>query len=317
MPFFSVIIPLYNKENYVENTLKSILKQTFTDYEIVLINDCSTDTSVTKVAPYLSNKIKIIHHNINKGLSASRNTGIKSANAHYLAFLDADDLWKSNYLEKIHSLIINFPEASLFATNYEEIFEKEKAITTALNIKKNKQDGIIADFFEANLQQPIYCPSSLCVHKEAFETIGFYDETITYSEDVDFNIRANLNFKLAYSSDILVQGIKLDSNRITNNGLKGKKIPDLDSYELLAIGNKSLKKYLDINRYMFANNYKKEKDWVNFKKLKNGIHSNSKISGLNIKQRILLELPSFVLVFISKMKLFFQKKGVQFSSFSK
>jgi len=185
------------------------------------------------------------------------------------------------------------------------------------NIKKNQKDGIINDFFEVNLQQPIYCHSSLCVRKRAFETIGFYNETITYSEDVDFNIRANLNLKLAYSIEILVQVIKLDSNSITKNGMKDKKIPDLDSYEPFAIGNKSLKKYLDISRYMFANNYKKEYDCANFKKLKNGINPNPKISGLNLKQRILLELPPFMLVFISKLKLFFQKKGFQFSSFSK
>ena len=317
MPFFSVIISLYNKENYIENTLESVLNQTFTDYEVLLINDCSTDTSVAKVTPFLSEKITLIHHIKNKGLSASRNTGIKKATSNYIVFLDADDLWKPSFLEKINTLITNFPEAHLFATNYEEIYQKEKTITTALGIKKNRTDCIIDDFFEVSLQQPLYCPSSLCVRKETFETIGFYDETITYGEDVDFNIRANLKFKLAYSSEILVQGIKTDTNRITNKGMKDRKIPDFDSYESLASKNKSLKKYLDINRYMFASNYKKENDLVNFRILKSGIHPNPKISGLNSKQRILLELPSFVLVIISKLKLFFQKKGFQFSSFSK
>ncbi len=317
MSFFSIIVPLYNKENYVENTLKSIISQTFTDYEVLIINDCSTDASVAKVTPFLSEKIRLIHHDNNKGLSATRNTGIKNAKSEYVAFLDADDLWKPTFLETIKSLIANFEEAALFGTNYEEIYANKKTITTALNLNKNQKNGIITDFFEVNLQQPIYCPSSLCVRKKAIETIGFYDETITYSEDVDFNIRANLKFKLAYSSEILVQGIKLDANRITNNGFKGKKIPDLNSYEHFANGNKSLKKYLDINRYMFASNYKKENDLVNFRILKKGIHPNPKISGLNTKQRILLEFPSFILVSISKLKLFFQKKGIQFSSFSK
>lgn len=317
MPFFSVIVPLYNKENYVENTLKSVLNQIFTDYEVLIINDCSTDKSVEKTTPFLSEKITIIHHHKNKGLSASRNTGIKNAKSDYVVFLDADDLWKPSFLETIKSLIDNFKDASLFATNYEEIYANKKTISPILNLNKNSKKGIINDFFEVNLKQPMYCPSSLCVRKKAIETIGFYDETITYSEDVDFNIRANLMFKLAYSSEILVQGIKLDSNRITNKGMKGKKIPDLDNYEKIGIQNKSLKKYLDINRYMFANNYKKEKDIENFKKLKKQIHPNPKISGLNIKQRILLELPSVILITISKLKIFLQKKGIQFSSFSK
>lgn len=317
MSFFSIIIPLFNKENFIENTLRSVLNQTFTDYEVVIINDCSTDASVKKVTPFLSEKIRLIQHNNNKGLSATRNIGIKNAKSEYVAFLDADDLWKPRFLETIKSLIDNFEEAALFGTNYEEIYENKKTITPILNLNNIPKSGIINDFFEVNLKQPIYCPSSLCVLKKAIETIGFYDETITYSEDVDFNIRANLQFKLAYSSEILVQGIKLDANRITNNCFKYKKIPDLDSYEHFATGSKSLKKYLDINRYMLASNYKKENDLVNFRILKNGIHPNPKISGLNIKQRILLELPSFILVAISKLKLFFQKKGFQFTSFSR
>jgi glycosyltransferase involved in cell wall biosynthesis len=317
MSFFSVIIPLFNKENYIENTLRSILNQTFTDYEVLIINDCSTDASVAKITPFLSEEIKLIQNESNKGLSATRNTGIKNANCDYVAFLDADDLWKPSFLETIKSLIDNYEEAALFATNYEEIYANKKTISTALNIEKTKKDGIITDFFDINLKQPLYCPSSLCVRKKVIESIGFYDETITYSEDVDFNIRANIQFRLAYSSEILVQGIKLDPNRITNNGMKGKKIPDFNSYESLAIDNKSLKQYLDINRYMLANNYKKENDLVNYRILKSEIHPNPKISGLNIKQRILLELPNFILVSISKLKFFFQKRGIQFTSFSK
>jgi glycosyltransferase involved in cell wall biosynthesis len=317
VPFLSIIIPLYNKEKFVGATIKSVLTQTYTDFEIIIVEDCSTDNSKSIASQFISENVKIIQHEKNKGLSASRNSGIRNANSDYVVFLDADDVLKPNYLEKIFSLIQNFPEASIFATNYEEIFEKEKAITPTLSMKKFEKDGIISDFFEANLQQPIYCPSSMCVRIKVFETIGFYDETVTYGEDVDFNIRANLKFKLAYSYEILVQGVKLDENRITNNNLKGKKIPDFDSYEHLTVGNKSLKKYLDTNRYMFANNYKKENDLVNFRKLQNGIHPNPSISGLNYKQLILLGMPVFLLKFIARVKQIFLKKGVSFSSFSK
>jgi hypothetical protein len=104
-------------------------------------------------------------------------------------------------------------------------------------------------------------------------------------------------------------------NKITNTSLKNKTITDFDFYEPLAVSNKSLKKYLDINRYMMASNYKKQKDLINFKKLKSGINKSPKISGLNIKQRILLELPPFALQLISKLKLAFLKKGKRFSSF--
>ncbi|HBK83479.1 MAG TPA: glycosyltransferase family 2 protein, partial [Flavobacterium sp.] len=116
MPFFSVIIPLYNKENYVENALKSILKQSFTDYEIIIVNDCSTDNSVSIIESHLHENVRLIHHEKNKGLSAARNTGVKNAKADYVTYLDADDLWKPTFLTTIHRLILNFPEAKIYGT---------------------------------------------------------------------------------------------------------------------------------------------------------------------------------------------------------
>lgn len=315
MAFFSVIIPLYNKENYVENTLKSVLDQSFQDFEVLIIDDCSTDKSKQKVSPFVCEKIKIIQHQTNKGLSASRNTGIQNSNSNFLAFLDADDTWDKNYLEKIYELTQKFPEAHLFATHYLEIYSENIAVKTSSNLKNFNKDGIVPDFFESNLHQNIYCPSSLCVKKEVFEKIGGYDTKINYGEDVDFNIRANCSFQLAYSNTALVNNIMFSENKITNSSLKDKTITNFDFYEPLAASNKSLKKYLDINRYMMASNYKKQNALIHFKRLKSGINKNSKISGLNLKQRILLELPPFVLRLISKIKLTFLKKGKRFSSF--
>ncbi len=316
-PFFSVVIPLFNKENFIATTIKSVLSQTFIDFEIIIVEDCSIDSSKKIASQFVSDNIKIVQHEKNKGLSASRNTGIRNANSDYIVFLDADDEMKTTYLEKIVSLIQNFPEASIFASNYEELFEKEKSIATELSLTKFEKDGIINDFFEANLKQPLYCQSSLCVRKSAFETIGFYDETIKYSEDVDFNIRANSVLKLAYTKEILVRVTKFDAKQITNCSMKDKKIPDFDSYETLAKDNASLKKYLDLNRYMLANNLKKENDLVRFHELKKGISKNPEISGLNYKQRVLLELPVFAVRIVSNIKQFFLKKGILFSSFSK
>jgi glycosyltransferase involved in cell wall biosynthesis len=173
MPFFSIVIPLYNKESFIENTIKSVLNQRYTDFELVIINDCSTDSSLELVSRFDDPRIKIITHQKNKGLSASRNTGIQNAAADYIAFLDADDLWKPNFLSEIHQLITDFPEASLFATNYEEIIGKNRAVIPSNGAVKLIKNSILEDFFEINLSQPLYCPSSLCVKKDVFENIGF------------------------------------------------------------------------------------------------------------------------------------------------
>lgn len=315
MAYFTVIIPLYNKENHIEETLKSVFNQTFQDFEVIIVEDCSTDNSKQKAASIISEKTRIIQHEVNKGLSASRNTGIENANSEFLAFLDADDIWHKEFLEKIHQLTQDFPNAHLFGTNYTEVYPKKVSVVPSSNLKNFIKDGIVPDFFESNLYQNIYCPSSLCVKKEVFEKIGGYNTMINYGEDIDFNIRANSIFNLAYSNTVLAYNIMYSENKITNSSLKNKTITDFDFYEPLAGSNKSLKKYLDINRYMMASNYKKQNDLVNWQKLKKGIHKNPEISGLNIKQRILLELPPFALQLISKLKLAFLKKGKRFSSF--
>ncbi|UQD57608.1 glycosyltransferase family A protein [Flavobacterium sp. K5-23] len=315
MPFFSVIIPLFNKEKHIEATLKSVLNQTFNDFEIIIINDGSTDQSVEKVLPFESKKTTLFHHPQNKGLSASRNTGIKHACSSYIVFLDADDIWKPNYLQKISSLINNFTEARIYATNYLEIYANTIAIKPKLNLKNFKNDGIVADFFESSLSQPIYCPSGLCVEKSVLEKIGFYNEQITFGEDVDFNIRANNLFKLAYSPENLVEYTMFSENKITNSELRNKTITDFDSYESLTQNNRSLKKYLDFNRYIMAKQYKIENDTLNFDKIKKRIDSNPEISGLNYKQRFLLNSPLFLLKIIKKIKIGLLEKGIRITTY--
>ena len=169
MAYFTVIIPLYNKENHIEETLKSVLNQTFQDFEVIIVEDCSTDNSKQKAEAIISEKIRIIQHEANKGLSASRNTGIHNADSDFLAFLDADDIWHEEFLEKIHQLTQEFPNAHLFGTNYTEVYPKKVTVVPSSNLKNFIKDGIVPDFFESNLHQNIYCHCSLCVKKEVFK----------------------------------------------------------------------------------------------------------------------------------------------------
>lgn len=311
MPFFSVIIPLYNKEKFVENAVNSILQQTFSDFEIIIVEDCSIDKSLEVVSKIQSEKIKIIYHDKNKGLSAARNTGIKNSNAKYITFLDADDNWKPNYLAKINSLIQQFPEAKLWATNYEELYPNNLILLPKNNSAYLGNDVIIPDFFQISLAQPLYCSCSLCVEKSVFEKVGLYDEKITFGEDIDFNIRANSSYKLAYSKEALVTYTMFSENQITNTSLKNKVIPDFDAYEKLRNENSSLKKYLDFNRYVFAKYYKIRNDTLNFNKMKDGIN----LKNLNLKQRILLNSPIFLLKAINKIKSFFIRRRIQIATY--
>lgn len=113
MPFFSVIIPVYNAAEYISDCLHSVIGQTCKDFEIIIVNDGSTDDSMQKVSEFFEAfpdfEPKIIHHPRNRGLGAARNSGIFRANGKYIALLDADDYWAITRLEKIASYLEIFP----------------------------------------------------------------------------------------------------------------------------------------------------------------------------------------------------------------
>lgn len=302
MPYFSVVIPLYNKQNYIAATLQSVLAQTFTDFEVIIVNDVSTDNSVAVAQSVNDTRIHIINHEKNRGLSASRNTGIVNTSAAYVAFLDADDIWKPEFLESIHQLINDYPEADLFGTNYDEIHPGGITIHHFVSIKT----GIITDFFRKELNQHIYCFSSFCVRKKAFEKIGLFSENITMGEDVDFNVRANLICKLAYCDKAMAEITMHSENQITHSTLSDKTIIDHEYYEKANPYNTDLKKYLDFHRYTMAKRYKLDKNPAAYKKLAKSITLNN----LNYKQIILLYSPVFVLKLIKKIKAKLIQKGI-------
>lgn len=310
MPFFTVIIPLYNKEKYIENAIKSILNQTFTDFEVLIVNDCSTDKSVAIASEFLSEKVQLIHHEKNSGLAATRNTGIKKATSNYVTFLDADDLWKPHFLEKIFQLIQNFPEAKIFATNYEEIWDKViKKPHNELTSSVKHYSGYI-NFFKTNIKQGLYNHGSVCLHKEVYEKVGYYNENIQLSQDLDFNIRANYSYKLAYDNSVQMSYFMQTDNQLTRSSIVNKTIPDYDAYEKWTKNNSDLKKYLDFERYILAKRLKKNND-MRWKKMIASIDSIN----LNWKQNLLLRLPGFALNLIEKIKLILLKLGIKLSTY--
>jgi glycosyltransferase involved in cell wall biosynthesis len=310
MAFFTVIIPLYNKEKYIENAIKSVLNQTFTDFNLVIVNDCSIDKSVEIASKYISDKVEIIHHKKNAGLAAARNSGIKNTNSNYITYLDADDLWKPTFLESIFQLIQNFPEARIFGTNYEEVWDAViKNPRNGSEILPINFTGYI-NFFKINVKQGIYNHGSVCFHKEVYEKVGFYNEKINFSEDLDFNIRANYNFKLAYDNSVQMNYFMQTENQITQSSLLKKVIPDFDTYENWAKTNSDLKKYLDFERYVLGKRLKKNND-LRWKKMIATIDSRN----LNWKQNVLLKMPSLVLNTLDKLKLFLLKLGIKTSTY--
>lgn len=165
----SIITPLYNSENYIEETIKSVQSQTYTDWEMIIIDDCSSDNGVRIVENYMKSdeKIKLIQLKENSGGAIARNTGIKEAKGEYIAFLDSDDLWHQEKLEKQ----IKFMEDNKFYftyTWYEKISEKGELLNSIVKSKskvdykellKSNQIGCLTAIYNQEKFGKIYMPN--------------------------------------------------------------------------------------------------------------------------------------------------------------
>ena len=144
----SVVIPLYNKEHYIATTLQTILAQTYQDYEVVIVDDGSTDGSVNAVERLCDSRLRLVRQN-NAGVSVARNRGIEEARGELIAFLDADDEWKPDYLATQMMLVEMYPQCDVFATNYEFWNSQEKVTPTIIRkLPFQEQYGVLNDYFK-------------------------------------------------------------------------------------------------------------------------------------------------------------------------
>ncbi len=293
MPFFSIVIPLYNKENFITKTINSTLNQTFEDFEIIVVNDGSTDDSANKVEA-INDKRVTLYTIKNQGVSHARNYGINKAKTDYICFLDADDFWYNNHLEQLNTLLQEHPDCGLYASAYQQKIGKTLIESVYKDIPKQENwSGIVDDYFKSSLVNSIAWTSAVMVPKHIFDTIGLFDENITLGagEDTDLWIRIALKHPVAFSNTVTAIHNLDAENRITNSNTNLRQFLDLDKYEADTKEHEYLKHYLDLNRYSIglqyklAGNSKKAKDYFN------KIDENN----LNSKQKTLIKSNVFVL----------------------
>lgn len=198
--FFSVVIPLYNKERQIAGTLRSVFAQTCADYEIIVVDDGSTDGSAAVVESLHDPRIRLIRQ-ANAGVSAARNLGIAEARGEYIALLDADDEWRPEYLATIAALIRKYPQCDVFATDYEFHNLDGNIVKTIINkITFDGNDGILTNYFEvASCSNPPLWTSAVVVRKSAFKSVGGFPLGIKSGEDLLTWARLAARYKIAYS----------------------------------------------------------------------------------------------------------------------
>ena len=194
----SVIMPLYNKAEQVEASLRSVLAQTYKDFEIVVVDDGSTDGSAEKVESLGIENLRLIRQK-NAGVSAARNRGIEEARGEFVAFLDADDLWKPDYLATQFDQIQKYTECDVFATNY-EFMDSDGAISiTQFNKMDIEQRGVFENYFEvASCSHPPLWTSAVMARRSALIAIGGFPLGIRSGEDLLTWARLACRYRIAY-----------------------------------------------------------------------------------------------------------------------
>lgn len=197
----SVVIPLYNKEQSILRAINSVLDQSEQDFEIVVVNDGSTDKSAALVANIAGDtRIRLLSQE-NAGVSAARNRGVAEARSELIAFLDADDEWFPEYLKIILELRTQFPDGSVYCTLYsvQENDGSQNSPNTDFFFNSDYR-GYIFDYLDIIRSVLPFNMSSFSVKKNAFLKIGGFPIGIKYGEDVDLFIRLSLKQKIVYAN---------------------------------------------------------------------------------------------------------------------
>ncbi|UJL45810.1 glycosyltransferase family 2 protein [Virgibacillus sp. NKC19-16] len=210
---FSVIIPLYNKEKHIKRALDSLLQQTHQEFEVIVVDDGSTDSSYKEAISVNDPRIKVLRKN-NGGVSAARNYGIKQSTFDFIGFLDADDEWKPSFLESVSKLINKYPEAGAYATSYE--FKKDKKIKRAnINIELADGKSGVVDYFKGTLKDPLISASSVVIKKSVFHDVGFFSRELTRGEDLEMWCRIAFKYHIVFFNEVLSTYFQDADNKIT------------------------------------------------------------------------------------------------------
>ncbi|MDO6440367.1 glycosyltransferase family A protein [Cyclobacterium sp. 1_MG-2023] len=214
---FSIIIPLYNKIGFISRALDSVVNQTYKEYEIIVVNDGSTDGSEKIVQNNFGDKVKVINQK-NQGVSTARNTGIAHAKYPYIAFLDADDIWHPDYLYSVNKTIEANEYPGILGTNFirfksfEELDLPNYPDVDAIPVKNYS----IAEYFNKTINHTLIFTSCIVMKKEFFDTNAGFDPPLKFGEDLDVWFRAILLYgKLVYVQKKLVYYSREDLSAAT------------------------------------------------------------------------------------------------------
>ncbi len=199
MPKVSIVLPCWNGERFLSKSLDSILAQTMTDWELIIVNDCSTDNSPKIAEEYASRdkRIHVIHNTVNKKLPGTLNVGFSAATGQYLTWTSDDNIAKSNWLETLVNYLDTHPETDMVCANMDLIDESDNVY--AVFRKTTTLDEVRHLSYTSNVG------AAFMYRKTIADRIGEYDTEMFCAEDYDYWVRIALNGRLDYINDNIYQ----------------------------------------------------------------------------------------------------------------
>lgn len=198
MTKISVIIPTYNSAKYIKDTIESVLNQTYKDLEIIVVDDGSTDNTKDIVSKY---QVKYIYQE-NKGPAAARNRGIKEAQGEYIAFLDSDDVWMVEKLEKQMAIFENSTYAMIYCDMSHKV--NEKIVHKSYLKEKGYRGPGSGDIHERLLKENFIFTPTVLVKKEVLKKTGYFDESYKICEDYKMWLTIAKKYQIAFLDEVLV-----------------------------------------------------------------------------------------------------------------
>ncbi len=211
VPLVSVVVITFNRASLLKRALNSVFKQTFQNFEVVLVDDASNDNTLEVISDFSDERIIYIRHDENKGEAISRNTGVRNVKGKYIAFLDDDDVWLPEKLQLQVGLLNNSSEDT--GAVYSGFRELDIATSQVISTFTPQKSGLI---FQHLLKGNFITISSILLKKTCFDNAGFFDETIAYGLDYDMWLRISEKYKFIYIGEPLVN-YSIHKNRLSFN----------------------------------------------------------------------------------------------------
>lgn len=285
---FSIIIPLYNKAPYIEKAIRSVAAQSFQEFELILIDDGSSDDGL-KIVNRLFDALTPplggwgATQQSNAGVSVARNNGVALAKYDYIAFLDADDWWEPTFLEEMKGLIESFPEAGIYGSSYFKV-KDGKNIPAKIGVEEGFQSGLINYFqvYAKTMWMPLWTGAAI-IKKSVYNENNGFKPALKLGEDFDLWVRVSIKYPVAFLNMPLAyynQDVDQTMRGVVNNKIYDPNtifIFNLDYLKDSEMLNNDLKILLDklrayvLIRYQIQNAYpdyvKNEISKVDFKNI--------------------------------------------------